>query len=143
MNLGDMPPKRDKVDSRSSYNKKHKGRLRPEDVEEDNPELAKFLRQRYKAEEKMKDKDEIAFYLVLVFQSEAQKDEFLDNIPGEVGVLYNMYVDGQSLAEAIEIPITPCSQGTIMSPLHKRLTGQTGIPRTGAEGSDYWNMSMG
>lgn len=135
MNFDQPPPPRKK--------KAKKERLKPEDVQEDNPQLAEFLRQRRKSEARMNDASELDFYLVMVFQSEQQKNEFLDNIPGEVDVLYNMYVDGQSLAEAIGIEeVTPNKQGPFQSPLNKRLTARTGIPNQGTDQGveEFWGF---
>lgn len=119
-----------------------KKKLMPEDVAEDNPQLAEFLRQRRKAEARMNDAAEIDFYLCLVFQSEKQKDEFLDNLPGQVDVLYNMYVDGESLSQVLGIKVTPNTQGPFQSPLNKRLTARTGIPDQNSDsiGDQYWEI---
>lgn len=123
--------------------KKKKGRLKPEDVAEDNPELAAFLRERRKAEARMNDAAELDFYLCLVFQSEKQKNEFLDNLPGEVNVLYNMFVDGEGLAKAAGIEgVTPNVLGPFNSPLNKRLVARTGIPDQGTDkqGDEFWGF---
>jgi hypothetical protein len=135
MNFG-QPPKR-------RGPKKKKGKLSPEDVAEDNPQLAQFLRERRKAEARMTDAGDMDFYLVLVAQSEAQKNEFLDNLPEQVNVLYNMYVDLQSLAKACGIEgVTPNIHGPMQSPLNKRLTARTGIPDQGTDGTadTFWGF---
>jgi len=131
-----QPPKK-----RGPKKKKGDKALKPEDVAENSPELAEFLRHRRKAEARMNDAGELDFYLCVVFQSEQQKNEFLDNMPGQVNVLYNMYVDGQGLAEALGIEgVTPNKQGAFQSPLNKRLTARTGIPNQNSDGpgNDYW-----
>lgn len=91
----------------------------------------------------MADAGELDFYLCVVFQSEKQKDEFLDNLPQQVGVLYNMFVDGEGLAKAIGIEgVTPNKQGPFQSPLNKRLTAQTGIPDQGTDkaADEFWGF---
>jgi len=140
MNFGQPPPKRDK---NATGKGKKKGRLKPEDVQEDNPELADFLRKRRRAEARMADSGELDFYLCLVFQSEKQKNEFLDNLPGQVRVLYNMYVDGEGMALALGIEgVTPNTFGPLQSPLNKRLTARTGIPDQGTDsiGQQFWGF---
>lgn len=137
----DAPPPR-----RKPGKKKGKQKLKPEDVQENNPQLAEFLRQRRKAEARMNDAADLDFYLVMVFQSEKQKDEFLDNMPGQVPVLYNMYVDGQTLASAIGIEgVTPNVQGPFQSPTNKRLTARVGIPDQGTDKTveEFWGEGFG
>lgn len=137
MNFGGPPPRKG--------GKKKKGKLKPEDVAEESPELAEFLRQRRKAEARMKDGGELDFYLVMVFQSEKQKYEFLENLPGEdidqVNVLHGMYIDGESLARALGMKeVTPNEFGPLQSPLNKRLVARTGIPDQGTDkiGDAFW-----
>lgn len=140
MNFGEPPPRR-KPGAR-----KGKQKLRPEDVAEDNPQLAEFLRQRRKAEARMNDAADLDFYLCLVFQSEAQKQQFLDNLPEPVDVLYDMYVDGETLAKTVGIEgVTPNTHGPFQSPLNKRLTARTNIPDQGTDaiGDQYWDDGFG
>lgn len=144
MNLGGDGPK-----PRTQKGAKGKGRkkkLEADDVAEDNPELAKFLRERRRAEARMNDAGETDFYLCLVFQSHKQREEFLDNIPGAISVLHDMYVDGEALALALGIEgITPNEFGPLQSPLNKRLVARTGIPDQGTDkiGEQYYDGGFG
>lgn len=135
---GDPPPRRAKGVAGKGKRKK---KLEAEDVAEDNPALAAFLRQRRKAEARMADTGELDFYLCVVFQSEKQKNEALENLPEAVSVLYNMYVDGEELWKALGIKgVTPNEQGPLQSPLNKRLIARTGIPDQGTDqtANTYW-----
>jgi len=81
-----------------------------EDVLEDNPKLQKFIEAREKSRERGKDKNELNFWVCLVFQSYDQKHEFLKQLPEGLSVKYGMYVDGEAFAEAVGNSITPNSQ---------------------------------
>ena len=81
-----------------------------EDVLEDNPKLQKFIEARQKSRERGKDKNELNFWVCLVFQSYDQKHEFLKQLPEGLSVKYGMYVDGEAFAEAVGNSITPNSQ---------------------------------
>jgi hypothetical protein len=101
--------------------KGRKERLKPEDVAEDKPELAAFLTKRREIEAQSKDRDDVNFWVCLVFQSQAQRDEFMGQLPDTVRVLFHQYVDGEALAEAVGIPVSPCRFGVVKSPLHQTL----------------------
>lgn len=135
---GDPPPRRAKGVAGKGKRKK---KLEAEDVAEDNPALAAFLRQRRKAEARMADTGEIDFYLCIVFQSKKQKEEFLTGLPPGGTVLYDMYIDGEWLAGATGIKgVTPNDQKPLQSPLNKRLIARTGIPDQGTDQTvnAYW-----
>ena len=87
-----------------------KSELTIEDVLEDNPKLQKFIEAREKSRERGKDKNELNFWVCLVFQSYDQKHEFLKQLPEGLSVKYGMYVDGEAFAEAVGNSITPNSQ---------------------------------
>ena len=87
-----------------------KSELTKEDVLEDNPKLQKFIEAREKSRERGKDKNELNFWVCLVFQSYDQKHEFLKQLPEGLSVKYGMYVDGEAFAEAVGNSITPNSQ---------------------------------
>lgn len=87
-----------------------KSELTSEDVLEDNPKLQKFIEAREKSRERGKDKNELNFWVCLVFQSYDQKHEFLKQLPEGLSVKYGMYVDGEAFAEAVGNSITPNSQ---------------------------------
>ena len=87
-----------------------KSELTSEDVLEDNPKLQKFIEAREKSRERGKDKNELNFWVCLVFQSYDQKHEFLKQLPENLQVKYGMYVDGESLAEAVGLEVNPNSQ---------------------------------
>ena len=81
-----------------------------EDVLEDNPKLQKFIEARQKSRERGKDKNELNFWVCLVFQSYDQKHEFLKQLPEGLSVKYGMYVGGEAFAEAVGNSITPNNQ---------------------------------
>ena len=96
-----------------------KAELALEDVGEDNPKLRKFIAAREKSRARGKDKNEVNFWLNLVFGSHSQKMEFLDRTG--VGTLYGMYVDGEILAEKLGIAVTPSPFNAQRSVLECRL----------------------
>ena len=102
--------------------KDEKDKLSIADVVEDNPKLQKFIEARKKSRERGKDKNELNFWVCLVFQSYDQKHEFLRQLPEEVGVKYGMYVDGEAFAEAIGNTITLNKQKPHESKLEHTLT---------------------
>jgi hypothetical protein len=77
-----------------------------EDADENNPKLQKFIAAREKSRAAGKDACEVNFWVCLVFQSHKQKMEYLDQM--KVGTLYGLYVDGQAMAAAQGITVTPC-----------------------------------
>ena len=81
-----------------------------EDVLEDNPKLQKFIEARQKSRERGKDKNELNFWVCLVFQSYDQKHEFLKQLPEGLSVKYGMYVDGEAFAETVGDGVTPNNQ---------------------------------
>ena len=87
-----------------------KSELTSNDVLEDNPKLQKFIEAREKSRERGKDKNELNFWVCLVFQSYDQKHEFLKQLPEGLSVKYGMYVDGEAFAEAVGNSITPNNQ---------------------------------
>jgi hypothetical protein len=91
------------------------------DVLEDNPKLTKFIEQRKKSRERGNDKNELNFWICLVFQSWEQKHEFLKQIP-EIQVKYGMYVDGEAFADAVGMRVTPNHQKPFESRLDVALT---------------------
>lgn len=97
-----------------------KEKLTLSDIAEDNPKLAKFIEQREKSRARGKDKNELNFWVCLIFQSYDQKIEFLNSLP-DLQVKYGMYVDGEAFAEATGIRITPNTQKPFQSPLDKNL----------------------
>lgn len=80
--------------------------LTPSDISRDKPELQAFLEARKKMNARTSDKAEINYWLCLVFQSYDQKMAFLKAVPN-VPTKYGMYVDGQTLAQAIGIEVPP------------------------------------
>ena len=98
-----------------------KSELTSEDVLEDNPKLQKFIEAREKSRERGKDKNELNFWVCLVFQSYDQKHEFLKQLPENLQVKYGMYVDGESLAEAVGLEVNPNQQKPFESRLDNTL----------------------
>ena len=92
-----------------------------DDVKEDNPKLQKFIEAREKSRERGKDKNELNFWVCLVFQSYDQKHEFLKQLPENLQVKYGMYVDGESLAEAVGLEVNPNQQKPFESRLDNTL----------------------
>lgn len=82
--------------------------------------LTKFIEMRKKSQARGIDKAEQNFYVGMVFQSWEQKQEFLRHMP-DVPTLYGMWVDGQTLAQKLNIPITANTQPPILNPLDKKL----------------------
>lgn len=91
---------------------------------ESNPKLQEFIAARAHSRKRGLDKNETNFWLCLVFQSWAQKHEFLKQIE-DVYTLYGMYVDGQTLAERVGIPVTPNREKPFLSKLDKALVSRT------------------
>jgi len=98
-----------------------KSELTSNDVLEDNPKLQKFIEAREKSRERGKDKNELNFWVCLVFQSYDQKHEFLKQLPENLQVKYGMYVDGESLAEAVGLEVNPNQQKPFESRLENTL----------------------
>jgi hypothetical protein len=92
------------------------------DLAEDNPKLQAFIAAREKSRDRGKDKSEVNFWLCMVFQSHAQKMEFLGKYP-ELKTVYGMYCDGEAFAEAIGAPVTPNTQKPVANPIDKELSG--------------------
>jgi hypothetical protein len=105
--------------------------LEESQISENNPDLEKLIeanteKERLKGEveyqkSKMKDHNEIHTYTCLVFQSEAQKFEFLSHFPN-VLCIDEVFIDGESFAEAIGKKLTPNKIPPIESPLNKKLS---------------------
>lgn len=68
--------------------------------------LQKFILSREASRNAGKDKNDVAFYAVLVFQSQQQKLAFLSNMT-DVGVKYSTFVNGNKFAEKFGISIPP------------------------------------
>lgn len=98
-----------------------KASLTMDDLREDNPKLKRYLEQAEQAQAGFDDRYDQSFWLCVVFQSEKQKQEFLRAI----GQADGDYVDGQELAEACGIEITPNERKPINSPLDKGLAAMT------------------
>ena len=98
--------------------------LTNDDVNEDSPKLAAFIEAREKSRARGDDKADCCFYVCLVFQSTGQKQEFLDQV-SEVPTLYGMYVDGQTLAQRIGLPVTPNTERPHKSPLDDQLSSRS------------------
>jgi hypothetical protein len=56
-----------------------------------------------------------------VFQSYEQKHDFLNQIK-DVPTQYGMYVDGETLANVIGLPVTPNTQRPVTVPVDKKLS---------------------
>jgi len=92
-----------------------------DDTSEDNPKLAAFIKRREASRARGADKNEVNFWLCLVFQSHGQKLEFLARYPG-LETKYDMYVDGEAFAEAVGADVTPNEQKPVVSHLDKALS---------------------
>lgn len=77
---------------------------------------------------KIEDHKQIHTYMCLVFQSEAQKFQFMSYFPG-VLCIDEVFVDGETFAEAIGKPVTLNEIPPIESPLNKKLSEIAKIPR--------------
>lgn len=96
-------------------------------LEEQREVVEAFLALKKRSRARAADSLEENFYVCLVFQSHAQKKEFLAQM-ADVPVLYGMYADGQTLATRIGMPVTPNEQRPIHSPLDKKLKAMAMLP---------------
>jgi ParB-like chromosome segregation protein Spo0J len=92
---------------------------------EDNPKLREWIEKRKKNQERGKDANEVNFWLCLVFQSHAQKHQFLEKFPG-LETVYGMYVDGEAFSDAVGKPVDKNTQKPLQCHLDKSLTGMVG-----------------
>jgi len=93
-----------------------------DDLGEKSPKLQAFIDAREKSRDRGKDKSEVNFWLCMVFQSHAQKVEFLGKYP-ELKTVYGMYCDGEAFAESIGAAVTPNTQKPVANPIDKELSG--------------------
>lgn len=78
-----------------------------EDVSVDHPalkELEERRKKRMRDQSRQNDKIEVDHYLVLVFDSYAQKQEFVEQIK-DVDSVYDVYYNGEEFANKFGIPI--------------------------------------
>lgn len=80
------------------------------EVEEDNAKvkaLAEFREVQAKMQARAEDMDDMRFWVCLVFQSEQQKLEFLDQLNGcGIMCIDDTYLDGEAFAQAVDKPVT-------------------------------------
>lgn len=103
-----------------SVSKSRKPKLTWEDVQEDNPTLAAFMKRREDAQKRLQDLTDTEFWVMLIFQSEDQKNEFLQSVKG-VPILYESYVDGETFASKLGIKVTPHSGKPFVPMVEKKL----------------------
>lgn len=94
--------------------------LKLEDVQEDNPRLKELLEKRRKRITVKDDAHEYDFWVCLVFQNYDQKVRFLRHFK-DVPNVYGLYVDGQTLAQALGVPIRPNTVTPRKTIVRKRL----------------------
>jgi ParB-like chromosome segregation protein Spo0J len=94
--------------------------FRREHAAEDSPRLAAFLEARRKGRARSADKGETNFWVALVFQGYAQKTEFL-RLVSRVPVLHEAYVDGEALAAALGLAVTPCPEAPFEPTVERKL----------------------
>ena len=87
-----------------------------------------FRKENKGAKKKQEDKNETYFYVCAVFQSQSQKMEFLGQIPNVLCV-DEVFIDGESFAQAVGKPVTPNELPPYESPLHKILSKLVKIPK--------------
>jgi hypothetical protein len=97
------------------------GSLTLEDIQEDKPELARFMEQKEAAKKRMDEAQETNFWVCLIFQTYDQKQAFLAQVPGP-DVLYGMYVNGPAFAAAVGRPVEISSTRPPKPSLTKALT---------------------
>lgn len=99
--------------------KKADEKLELKDITEDSETIKRFKQERLRR----KDACDINFWCCLVFQSFEQKREFLEALSEfEIPTLYEgQYVDGQSMAGALGIEVTPNECPPDKNPFNKRL----------------------
>lgn len=116
--------------------KKRKTGLTEETLLESNPQWAELaesndkLRQAQevkKQKDKMSDHTEIHTYLVITFQSRAQKLEFMEKIP-DVHCIDEVFIDGETFAQSVGIEITPNQIPVIKAPVSERFRKLTENP---------------
>lgn len=106
---------------------------------EDNPDITKLIEANNEAEKtrlanevikqklRIDDHRQIHTYLCLVFQSETQKFEFLAHFPNVLCV-DEVFIDGETFAEAVNKSVTLNELPPIESPLTKKLVNLAKIP---------------
>ena len=87
------------------------------EVSADSETIARFEKERAGRSDDA-DKE---FFLCVVFQSEAQKIEFLEQLP-DLPVFDKIHVDGQKLAEQLGIPILKNTVKPKRNPLNRHLS---------------------
>ena len=56
------------------------------------------------------------YWCCLVFQSRAQKEEFLTKVGADPGVFGDKYIDGESFANLVNVDLAPCERRYNMQP---------------------------
>ena len=116
--------------------KKRKTGLTEEALSEDSPQWSELMeandkirqaQEVKKQKQKMKDHTEIHMYLAIVFQSREQKLEFMKQIP-QVHCVDEVFIDGETFAQAVGIPVTPNQIPVIKAPVSTRLMQLTENP---------------
>lgn len=112
-------------------------------IREDNPDLIKIMETNSPPEDsetlrlknevtkqklRIEDHKQIHTYVCLVFQSEAQKFEFLAHFPNVLCV-DEVFVDGETFAESIGKSVTLNELPSIDAPVNKKLSEISKIPR--------------
>lgn len=72
------------------------------DMSEKSEKLKKFIESRKSSRRILGDRNDVSFWLCVVFQSYEQKHEFLSKI-GNPRTRYGMYLDGEELAKAVGV----------------------------------------
>jgi hypothetical protein len=111
-------------------------------IREDNPDLIKIMESNSPSEDsetarlknevtkqklRIEDHKQIHTYSCLVFQSEAQKFEFLAHFPN-VLCIDEVFIDGETFAEAIGIKLTLNELPSIEAPINKKFSEISKIP---------------
>ena len=99
-----------------------------------DPVIQHFRKENLGAKKKQDDKNETYFYVCAIFQSRAQKMEFLAQIPNVLCV-DDVFIDGETFAKAVGKPVTLNEAPPLESPLHKILSKLVKIPSLPIESS--------
>lgn len=89
------------------------------DPTEQSDKLKGFIERREKSRARANDAHELHYWCCLVFQSWAQKKEFIDQL--KCPTLYGLYIHGERFAEEVGRPVTPNAQAVIRTSLDAKL----------------------
>lgn len=103
-------------------------------VKQEDEAYRKFKEARKKSHEHGTDALDVDFYAVLVFDSAAQKQEFLEALELAEEARYGKFVDGAAFCEVLGIPLTPSEEKPLNTPYDQGLSDMAlGAAEAGGE----------